>query len=374
MASVLSSAGLSSTGVDSTTASSKAVCSLGLQNAQAHACSLTFRNTQGHLGAVYCRERFLVSAYKQKRAGELPPGAYEMVDEESGDRVLVFGIEGEEDKVPSDDQLQWEFVENPKRGDISDQAWQRMLQANLPTGRPAYSANSSISGSKSKSKGALPKKSYPDTGDLKSKGLFRRLKVQSLRSNENSGKRRSNKDTLAEDFEVLEDNSYKRDVGKPSAISASQRQEAGAYSVPLREIDEEDSRGVSQGKAAKRYIRGDVTNSRTAVNLEDASIEKVGTRWTRASRVQKSTKEVVAKDFFSIKSFENVGANDKILQALQFMEMRHPSQIQVASRVYVPINAYIFLLLLIAHATYCTLYVYMANIVCYYVLGYLLTS
>eukprot|EP00250_Pteridium_aquilinum_P013272 c21243_g2_i2 orf=109-2280(+) len=350
MASLLTSAGFSSLCVDSSrTGSSKPVYPLGFQSTQSSVrCIVAYNSNSGSSSSNdSSRERCLVSAYKQKRSDRLPPGAYEMVDEESGDTVLVFGVEGQEHSPPPDEQLQWEPAKNVKRGDISDQAWIRLLESQADGA--AYSLDDGMSrGSNSRTNESLStKKKYSDTSTLKSQGLFSRLKVQTLKSRKISGidskspydaaqqNRRMPQpkkdfeisDSFREDEDEDEDDEYEKTA--PASITENNeglRQKGTEASGPWVRSDYEKNQRqeVTKGQAS---IKDNLAWNSEGYKASPP-VQNIENKRSRSAQAQRSFKEVVAEDFFSIKSFKNVGANDRILQALQFMDMRRPSQIQ----------------------------------------------
>jgi hypothetical protein len=52
--------------------------------------------------------------------------------------VLYFGLE-EDDRLPSDDQLRWEPVKHVRPGDISEDAWYRILKSSPSPGHLSLS-------------------------------------------------------------------------------------------------------------------------------------------------------------------------------------------------------------------------------------------
>lgn len=332
MASLLTSAGFSSLCVDSKAASSKP-----MQSPQSFARCVAAANNNITSSNSNNRGLCVVSAYKQRHSDRLPSGAYEMVDEETNDRVIVFGVEGREHLPPPDDHLQWEPVKNPKPGEISDQAWLRLLEQE---GEAAFSPDDGMSsGLKRKTNEPPSKKKYSDTSTSKNKGLFSRLKVQTVRSPKSSGvDRKTSHDahenrslTRHEDLESLDEPLMEDEEENKETLSSHEK---GHDFVQSQDISSHFEQNIEdqRSRAAKPHDfvqRQDVreTSSRSEQNIED--------RRSRAVKPQKSFKEVVAEDFFSIKSFKDVGANDRILQSLQFMEMRRPSQIQAIA--YKPI-------------------------------------
>ena len=44
------------------------------------------------------------------------PGAYELVDEETGDKFIIWGDDNDHDNIPSKQVLQWEPPKHPSKG------------------------------------------------------------------------------------------------------------------------------------------------------------------------------------------------------------------------------------------------------------------
>lgn len=204
-------------------------------------------------------------------------------------------------------------------------------------GEAAFSTDDGMSsGLKRKTNEPPSKKKYSDTSTSKNKGLFSRLKVQTVRSPKSSGvDRKTSHDaqenrslTRHEDLESLDEPLMEDEEENKERLSSHEKGHDFVQRQDIRETSSHFEQNIEdqRSRAAKPHDfvqRQDVreTSSRSEQNIED--------RRSRAVKPQKSFKEVVAEDFFSIKSFKDVGANDRILQSLQFMEMRRPSQIQV---------------------------------------------
>lgn len=327
------------------------LCSLVFQNAHYARCINTCA------AAASNRDRCVVSAFRKQHSRNLPPGSYEMVDDETGEKVIVFGVEGADGPPPSDEELRWKPAKHVKQGEISDQAWYRILKSSQPTSEPDYypkqgraadfSDDDIDSFSNSKSSELLPKKKYTDTSTVTSKGLFSRLKVQTSRSRKKSGSDdesgRDEKDRRLSRQEDLEaSNSLWGDEDERNKRVSKSEKNQGFDSiedddiVPRLEDLEAPSSWLKSDKEIKRRVQvnqGRQSSKDSAVSSSKSygashSVQNLEGKRTRATKAQRSFKEVVAEDFFSIRSFKDVGANDEIIQSLHFMEVRRPSQIQ----------------------------------------------
>lgn len=69
----------------------------------------------------------------------LPKGMYEMVDNETGEKVFVWGTEDEELPVPTPADLKWEYTKTAISGDVSDESWYKAMEASMGGASGAFS-------------------------------------------------------------------------------------------------------------------------------------------------------------------------------------------------------------------------------------------
>jgi hypothetical protein len=81
------------------------------------------------------------SRHRRRRypAKGLPKGMYEMVDNETGEKVFVWGTEDEELPVPTPADLKWEYTKTAISGDVSDESWYKAMEASMGGASGAFS-------------------------------------------------------------------------------------------------------------------------------------------------------------------------------------------------------------------------------------------
>ncbi|KAH7293975.1 hypothetical protein KP509_28G050700 [Ceratopteris richardii] len=167
---------------------------------------------------------------------------------------------------------------------------------------------------------------YSGTGTRKSKGLPRKSIVQMSKTQNISMTLGNRRISMQEDTETLSPlRKRNKERSSKQSMFTSQRMEGTKTSLSWRKTDKERN-SRREGKKA-----GSI---KTDLDF-DGPPESPGTKNFRVSQVQKVFKEVVAKDFFSIKTFKSLGANEKVIKALESMKMSRPSQIQALSYEHV---------------------------------------
>lgn len=210
-----------------------------------------------------------------------------MIDDNTGHRVIVWGVEGQDMPDPTEEELRWKPAKSVAPGEISDQAWYRILQSGQERDAASYSdsveEDDEASFSEDEDNSHLSSKSYEgsDTRSLATKGLFSRLNVQSLRSRKKLGS------GSVPGFDIVKDNKMPRKQG-PEASS------------PLLDAESEGYKRVP-----------------------------------KAPKGAKSSRTMTSEDFFSIRSFKDVGASELITQTLNSLQVKQPTQIQAMAYQHV---------------------------------------
>eukprot|EP00249_Psilotum_nudum_P023340 c28836_g1_i1 orf=1281-3389(+) len=222
-----------------------------------------------------------------RRKQQHPP-MYETVDEETGEKVVVLGVDGEEPPIPTPADLKWKYVKVARPGDITDEGWFRALDASDAANDStdtAFTLNGMISNLSEDHTSGFPMGNKADSQktDLTTRGLFSKLKVQSVR-------------TLSKSVSQI-------------------------------------SEGIACDKGHTKVMH------RGAENLEGhprgSSLDAIGRNCfsRRKSKMAKQTghnrfNPRTCEDFFSTTSFKDLGASDDIIQALSSLQVQQPSQIQ----------------------------------------------
>lgn len=67
-------------------------------------------------------------------------GAFEIVDEESGEKVIVWGVEDADSRPnPSAEDLNWKPATTAVAGDVSEEGWYKAMEASLAGPSGAFS-------------------------------------------------------------------------------------------------------------------------------------------------------------------------------------------------------------------------------------------
>lgn len=76
-----------------------------------------------------------------RRAAEerMHRGAYKMVDEETGEDVVVWGVEEEELPQPTSEDLKWKPAAMVAAGDVSEEGWYKAMEASMAGPSGAFS-------------------------------------------------------------------------------------------------------------------------------------------------------------------------------------------------------------------------------------------
>ena len=181
--------------------------------------------------------------------------------------------------------------------------------------------DASRSSSRPKNNELLKKKSYLDgRSGTPSKGLFSKLKVQTLRSKKNmassvpgqtlsTSKQREKK---VSDYLWDDKDEEDKKIGKFRNVPQFEREddegrwsETSSHLLRSKELSEGRKENIVSGPASEKSFQ-------SKRNLKAGSY-----------------REVVADDFFSIRTFKDIGANDLIIKSINAMEVTRPSQIQV---------------------------------------------
>ncbi|CAH1433205.1 unnamed protein product [Lactuca virosa] len=198
------------------------------------------------------------------------PGAYELVDEESGDKFIVWGGTDDDDHqapIPSKEVLHWE----PSRKNNKDKI--NNLEANSTEDAPRMNnSGDGITRPKASSKGVSRS--------------FERLRAHKV-----------------------------RDLGRVSSL----------------EKDQPD--GVQEETLSAKQNRLNTMKDVPNILYEDDNVSKLsgeleGVSMNVSNKLRKSN---TAGDFFSRKSFKNLGCTDYMLQFLNTQLLAYPSHIQAMS-------------------------------------------
>ncbi|KAJ7520369.1 hypothetical protein O6H91_19G003000 [Diphasiastrum complanatum] len=237
------------------------------------------------------------SSLRKKR---MHPGAYEVIDEETGEKVIVWGVEGEERPVLTPSDLKWKPAEVVLPGEISEEAWHRIMETST-TNQSRHSQEQS-----SEEDGEIMDEGcYSASPEPKHELVLNSHKGRAINSNSILEELRQKKSEINR---RKEDESFKSRasnlVGNKKS-EASRRKEDESFKLKASNLEE------------------------NAYNISKATPSGIKKLQRVHEREESTTFSPRLVDgYFSIQSFKNLGANAGVIQALLSMQIKRPSEIQ----------------------------------------------
>uniref|UniRef100_A0A7N0T1Z2 Uncharacterized protein n=2 Tax=Kalanchoe fedtschenkoi TaxID=63787 RepID=A0A7N0T1Z2_KALFE len=289
------------------------------------------------------RIRFVVRAGYKKIPMETA-GAYHLVDEESGEKFIVWGGSEEDAEaavMPSKDVLTWK----PKSGSTDDEvefggAGGKRAPARVLDG--GYKSPVPINSAYSSSKGG---------------GNFERLKTHKI----NALAKKVSRMKQEVEEQVVEDNYTKRSTvansedkyaykGKKGQVLGREMSVAQRDRTQMQDVDVENDEGEANERRyaiveESRIYREKVRKSEYSKTRPDVSVTKKPVPeirgWNRGDSMQRYGYEPeyppirwpksADKEFFSRKSFRDIGCKDYMIECLRVLGFSRPSNIQAMS-------------------------------------------
>ncbi|CBI26041.3 unnamed protein product, partial [Vitis vinifera] len=238
--------------------------------------------------SIPCRSRkskvMLVTARYSRRQMDTP-GAYQLIDDETGEKFIVWGGIDDDPPIPSKDVLSWNPVDN-----------------NTPT--PSKDGHAGIEPAAAVKKDVFPK--AQTKGVTGSFGRLKAQRVKALTTKTSKAKRELN------EYKIHSDKTVKRDIGKfselqitPEKPHRSDNKIAGA-DVLVPRVSTANLQGWGYGETMRNF------------EFETTNIPK---RRGKGNSLADS-------DFFSGKSFRDLGCSDYMIESLRGQLFVRPSHIQ----------------------------------------------
>ncbi|CAA7405747.1 unnamed protein product [Spirodela intermedia] len=296
-------------------------------------------SSPGHGGSSCGRRRLAVKARTYTRIPMETAGAYQLIDEETGERVIVWGgvDDGPDSPLPPKEVLTWKPDEEP-----ADSIGER---------RTAGTAGNFGKLKAQKVKALIRSKKTPLTGlgvdvsedDADDEGVSisadTDLGAKMQKITELVRSKRAQLSQIGVDVDASDDDDEEEaDDGLEDDIAANTEIEFGAKDDGSRRSEESIRRsrflGVLQrGKRVPaggndRQKAGGTSPLRGWRNAQSSTMERASDQPT--GHLKKQHRDLSGDDgrFFSRKSFRELGCSDDMVECLSRQQFRHPSHIQ----------------------------------------------
>ncbi|CAK9218985.1 unnamed protein product [Sphagnum troendelagicum] len=232
----------------------------------------------------------------------LPKGMYEMVDNETGEKVFVWGTEDEELPVPTPADLKWEYTKTAISGDVSDESWYKAMEASMGGASGAFSV-----------KGVRQGEVTEGDETQRHRKMDRKDHQEPSKDREPSVATKSN---FLDDLRIQ-----------------THRKLGSGPSPPPESLKTMNAKLVMRHEGSLESLNSTVDKSHPQLSKasgddDDTATFVVKPRGMRDLNARSNFDPRLTDEYFGSKSFKDVGASEEVIKALTSLQVMRPSAIQ----------------------------------------------